>query len=198
MTEEIPLFPLNTVLFPRGELSLRIFEPRYLSMVSERMKKDKPFGVVLIEQGKESGVAASFHEVGTLAKILDFDQLDDGMLGLGCVGLNKFRVTSHSVQSDQLIIGHVESIAEQENPVEQELLSKHKPVIEFLKQSLNKEEFKPYRDRSNENWDDLSWISFQTAELLPLTADSRQVLLEMNAQERISELGFVLKENGLL
>ena len=68
---EVPLFPLNTVLFPGGPLPLRIFEPRYLDMVSRCMKDDMPFGVVLIREGAEVGPASTC-EVGTLARIVDY------------------------------------------------------------------------------------------------------------------------------
>ena len=81
-TIKIPLFPLSTVLFPSGVLPLRIFEPRYLSMVSDCMRNESEFGVVLITQGREAGQPAQFHHTGTLARIIDFDQLDDGFLGI--------------------------------------------------------------------------------------------------------------------
>ena len=85
-TLEIPLFPLKTVLFPGGVLPLRIFEPRYLDMVSQCLKSDSRFGVVAIVEGNEAGTGATFTEMGTLAQIVDFDQLEDGLLGLTCRG----------------------------------------------------------------------------------------------------------------
>ena len=68
----IPLFPLNTVLYPHGRLPLRIFEPRYLDMVSDCMKTDSGFGVCLIKQGAETGPAATCFNTGTYAEIIDF------------------------------------------------------------------------------------------------------------------------------
>ena len=75
----VPLFPLNTVLFPGGPLPLRIFESRYIDMISERMKADAPFGVLLIRSGQESGPAKTYG-VGTLARISDWYQGSDGLL----------------------------------------------------------------------------------------------------------------------
>ena len=66
---QVPLFPLNIVLFPGGPLPLRIFEPRYLAMVSDCVQNDSPFGVLLIRDGNETGTATT-HEVGTLAREL--------------------------------------------------------------------------------------------------------------------------------
>src|SRR5512144_1891243 len=105
--QELPLFPLNTVLFPGGVLPLRIFEPRYLNMVSECMKADHGFGVVAIQEGSETGIAASFQKIGTLARIADFDRLEDGLLGITCQGGQRLQVMSHRVQADQLILGRV-------------------------------------------------------------------------------------------
>ncbi len=81
----IPLFPLNIVLFPDGPLPLRIFETRYVDMVRTCMREDRGFGVVLISAGLEAGPAETY-DVGTTAKITDFHQLPNGLLGLSCVG----------------------------------------------------------------------------------------------------------------
>jgi len=87
----IPLFPLNIVLFPDGPLPLRIFETRYVDMVRTCMREDRGFGVVLISAGLEAGPAETY-DVGTTAKIIDFHQLPDGLLGLSCVGQQRFRI----------------------------------------------------------------------------------------------------------
>src|SRR5262245_56438120 len=106
---EIPLFPLNTVLFPGGPLPLRIFEPRYVDMVRYCMRERAPFGVVLIRAGVEAGGAvSSTADVGTSARIVDFFQMPDGLLGLKCLGERKFRVSSRRTQSDGLNMGTVE------------------------------------------------------------------------------------------
>ena len=89
---EVPLFPLNTVLFPGGPLPLRIFETRYLDMVSRCMKDDLPFGVLLIREGAEVGPAATC-DVGTLARIVDWYQGSDGLLGVTAIGTERFRET---------------------------------------------------------------------------------------------------------
>ena len=82
---KVPLFPLSTVLYPGGPLPLRIFEPRYLDMISDCLKNDRPFGVLLIRSGSETGPATTY-EVGTLARITDWYQGSDGLLGITAVG----------------------------------------------------------------------------------------------------------------
>jgi len=96
---QIPLFPLNTVLFPGGPLPLRIFEARYVDMVSSCLKEDSPFGVLLIRDGGETGNATT-HEIGTLARIVDWYQGSDGLLGVTAVGEQRFRLLSSHRQDD--------------------------------------------------------------------------------------------------
>ena len=97
------------MLFPGGPLPLRIFEPRYIDMVSASMKSDTPFGVLLIKEGEEAGPATTY-EVGTLAKITDFYQGSDGLLGVTALGGQRFRLISNERQHNGLNIGEVELI----------------------------------------------------------------------------------------
>jgi Lon protease-like protein len=99
----IPLFPLNLVLFPDGPLPLRIFETRYYDMVRRCMREGRGFGVVAIREGREVGLGETdVYEVGTMADITDFHQLADGLLGLSCVGRQRFRIVQRSRQADGL------------------------------------------------------------------------------------------------
>ena len=75
---QIPLFPLQAVLFPGGFLPLRIFEPRYRTMIKFCLENESEFGVVLIKEGEEVGETATPYEVGTAARILHVENLDDG------------------------------------------------------------------------------------------------------------------------
>src|SRR5688572_9527850 len=106
-SSELPLFPLNTVLFPGGPLPRRIFEPRYVDMVRDCMRDSAAFGVVLIRSGQEVGAVTSAADIGTSARIIDFNSLPDGLLGISCIGEQKFRVESRRVQPDGLNIGTV-------------------------------------------------------------------------------------------
>jgi len=106
----VPLFPLKTVLFPGGPLPLRIFEPRYLDMVSRCLKDDIQFGVVLIADGQEAASSVSTHAQGTLAKICDWYQESDGLLGIRAEGQERFRLISIEQQDDALNIGNIETL----------------------------------------------------------------------------------------
>jgi len=89
---EMPLFPLDTVLFPGQLLPLHIFEERYRLMVRRCLAEDKPFGVVLIRHGHEVGEGAEPHAVGTVARIVESSHLPDGTMNIVSVGTERFRI----------------------------------------------------------------------------------------------------------
>jgi Lon protease-like protein len=90
--QALPLFPLHTVLFPGGALPLHIFEPRYRLMISRCLETENPFGAILIRKGTEVGAPATPYTVGTLARIVQHQRLDDGRMQLVCVGAERFRI----------------------------------------------------------------------------------------------------------
>ena len=176
-SQELPLFPLKTVLFPGGVLPLRIFETRYLDMVSTCLRADSGFGVVTIHEGTETGnQPVSIHPVGTLARIVDFDQLDDGLLGITCLGVQRLRVIGHRVQPDQLLLGQARWLPD--DPILPPLHS-HEPLVRILRDLLEREELASYTRFLVPNWVDAAWIGSRLAEILPLPLGIRQALLEM-------------------
>lgn len=100
---EMPLFPLNVVLFPGMVLPLHIFEPRYREMINRCIEEEIPFGVVLIEEGHEVGGPAKPHSVGTAARIVKVETAPDGTMNVTVVGMQRFRILeldhSHSYLS---------------------------------------------------------------------------------------------------
>jgi hypothetical protein len=171
--DEIALFPLNTVLFPGGPLSLRIFEPRYLDMVRHCLREQRGFGVVLIRDGSEVG-PAEFEAVGTLARIVDFHTLADGLLGLSNLGERRFRVRKHRRLRDGLNVGAVDWLEpEPAHPLPSEY--GHLPAI---LDSLLREAGELYGQVERQP-NDASWVGYRLAELLPLTSPSRQFCLEL-------------------
>jgi Lon protease-like protein len=91
-TIELPLFPLNTVLFPGQVLPLHVFEERYRLMIRQCLAQDMPFGVVLIKRGQEVGDAAEPHAVGTMARIIESTHLNNGTMNIVSVGVERFRI----------------------------------------------------------------------------------------------------------
>ena len=105
----LPLFPLNTVLFPGCFLDLQIFEARYLDMIGRCMKQGEGFGVVCILEGEQVGKAPPVvASIGCEAMIRDFVQQDNGLLGIRVEGVRRFNLESSEVQKDQLLVGQVQ------------------------------------------------------------------------------------------
>jgi len=183
--KDIPLFPLNAVLFPGGTLGLRIFEPRYLDMVRECTRMNQGFGVCLIMDGHEVGAPALPAAVGTLARITDFDTLPDGLLGISAAGEARFRVLKTRVRNDGLVRGEVRFWPDEPKvpvPVEYALLP---TILERLAEQASL----PWRNGPRDRYDDAAWVGFRLAELLPLLASERQQLLEMtDPLERLAAL----------
>ncbi len=174
---------------------MRIFEPRYLSMVGDCMRNQSPFGVVLISDGKEAGEAAQFHEIGTLAMIEDFDQLEDGHLGLSCRGDKRFSVIRHQVQSDELITAEINLLKEE---ITQNVPDKYPSMVTFLRDLYERDEFKARLTENPPQWQDGEWLGCRISEILPLSIESRQALLEMPCSERLNQLFRVMQENNLI
>lgn len=172
---ELPLFPLSVVLFPGGPLPLRIFEPRYVDLVRYCVKESSPFGVLLIRAGSEAGAVSSTAEIGTTARIVDFYQLADGLLGITCMGERKFRVLKRWRRSDGLNVGEVEWLKKEpalDLPGEYlhlgELISKVLPELGDMYANVDK------------HFTDAAWVGWRLAEILPIGLLEKQQCLEFD------------------
>jgi Lon protease-like protein len=104
---ELPLFPLQTVLFPGQTLPLHIFEPRYRQMIADCLQADRTFGVVLIRDGVEAGGPATPYDIGTTAVIEDIEPLDDGRMNIVTVGHERFLIQDFDADSKPYLVGQV-------------------------------------------------------------------------------------------
>ena len=185
----MPLFPLRTVLYPGGPLPLRIFEPRYLDMISSCMKTDTPFGVLLIREGTETGPATTY-DVGTLARITDWYQGSDGLLGITAVGEQRFRLLGSERQQDGLNIGSIELI-DKEMPAA--LPDEYEPMAQILAGVLGN--LGRLYETLDKNYEDAGWVSYRFAEILPIAAEEKQSCLEIEDPiERLKMVRDVLRE----
>lgn len=127
---EIPLFPLNTVLFPGMTLSLHIFEERYKLMIGRCIQDAQPFGVVLIRSGQEVGPGAAIYDVGTTAHITQVKRLPDGRMNIDTLGYRRFKI--HEVRHDQpYLVGLIEDFPLQgaDNPIAKKTASHLSPML---------------------------------------------------------------------
>lgn len=192
--ETVPIFPLNTVLFPGSLLPLKIFEVRYMDMAKECLKSSSPFGICLIREGEEVGTPAVPEPVGCLARIADCDVEDLGVLKVRAEGMQRFRIVSAETRKQGLIVGEIEELAVEPETGDAPGMA---DCAEFLRKviaGIGAERFKePLR------FDDASWVSFRLAEILPLRNDVKQGLLELtDARLRMGLLHRFLRQQKLI
>ena len=169
----VPIFPLRTILFPGSKLPLRIFEPRYLDMVSHCMRSNIEFGIVLSRKVPQPGMLETY-ATGTLAKIIDWNQGDDGLLGITTLGTNKFELLSMTKQEDGLNIGDIRIVEKEEDF---KAPSNFDNMINLLEAILEDVDLYHERDKFFES---ASWVSFRFAEILPLKIEDKQKCLEFD------------------
>ena len=188
MSDEIPLFPLHTVLFPGGRLPLRIFEPRYMEMAKACLKDNSPFGVCLIHQGKEVGEPAVPVGVGCLARIAEWDMPQLGVLQVTARGESRFRILSQRVQPDGLVRASIELLPEGEDVPLPEAAGRYAKLLERVIEQHPALLERPHR------LDSSAWVSARLAELLPLPLEAKQALLEIgNGRARLEKLDALIR-----
>jgi len=181
---ELPLFPLSGIVMPEGIMPLRLFERRYIDMVTGCMRNGTGFGICLIQEGREAGQPAEPYPLGTEVRIVDFDQGADGLLHITARGEREFRLLSYAANDSQLLIGEVEL---REPPA----VTAMAPDFELLAQKLELilryvEADIVYPDK---RLDDADWVCHRLLELLPLTPPARFELLQMDSnRERLETL----------
>jgi Lon protease-like protein len=189
---DIPLFPLRTVLFPEGHLTLKVFEARYLDMAAQCLREQAPFGVCLIKAGREVGEVATPEIVGTLADIVEADMDTPGIMLLAVKGGLRFVVEDWEAGPDLLISARVR-VKDDESP--QPIPANCRAARDFLVTLASRLP----EAGITEIPDDAGWVGFRLAELLPLKAAARQALLEMNdGVARLEILQAFLNRNQLI
>ena len=167
---------------------MRIFEQRYLDMIGRCMKEDSPFGVLLIRDGSETGMADTY-DIGTIARITDWYQGSDGLLGITATGGQRFRLLSSRRQEDGLAIGEIELL-----PVESHcaLPENYRPLAKILSGVLD--DLGRLYQTLDKHYDDAAWVAYRFSEILPISPEQKQSCLETdNPITRLKMLDEVLE-----
>jgi Lon protease-like protein len=177
---ELPLFPLQTVLFPDGLLELKIFEARYLDLLALCMRETRPFGVVALKSGSEarvSGPAVVLHDAGTLAEIMDVDSAEAGILLIRCRGTHRFALGATRQQADGLWLGRAEAIADDPivapAPAHADIVKSLAEAIAAIAAQGATPFLEPHR------FDSCGWVANRWCEILPLPLQARQRLMTL-------------------
>lgn len=190
----LPLFPLHSVLFPEGPLPLRIFEARYLDMISQCLKAGTGMGICLIRSGSEVGEAAETHDIGTLSHITYWNQRRDGILGVTVRGERRFRILSRAVQPNQLIVAEVELLPPEATAPVPEPYAFLVRLLEDIIAQLGH----PYVNLPKK-YHEANWVGARLTELLPLRLDQKQDLLQLDDPlMRLERLTAILRDMDLI
>jgi hypothetical protein len=193
--QELPLFPLNAVLFPDGGLSLQIFEVRYLDLIGKCHKNGTPFGVVSLQQGHEvrtrdplapTGDAFAredFADVGTLAHIVEFAAPQAGLMVIRCTGGGRFRIRQRKQLKHGLWVADVEHLAPDEPVAIPEDL---RPVAHALAQLLEQQfggqsPLEPPYFSQPYRLDECGWVANRWCDLLSLPTSFKQSMLRLDS-----------------
>jgi uncharacterized protein len=206
----IPLFPLNTVLFPQGLLPLRVFEVRYTDMVRDCLRTNTPFGVVNITRGGDAKASSDPEHclIGTLATVVDFDMHEPAVLMIAAQGGQRLKVIATHAQASGLIRADVTLLADSDGgaiPQEQQkcaaLLAQIIKELEQQHEQAEKSGQKPFAFPVSKPYhlDDAGWVANRFAELMPIARTSKQMLLEQsNSNERLNWIHDFLKEKDVI
>ena len=196
----LPLFPLGSVLFPGGVLRLRVFEARYLDLVTRCLREATPFGVVCLRQGSElrdDKQAVLLEDIGTLAHLQDVDADQAGILSVRCIGGMRFRVHEAAQRADGLWLATPEWQAADERvapmPELAQAATALSTAIESLDQKGQQPFARPYR------LDDAGWVANRWCEILPIAPAARQRLMQLDEpQLRLRLVHDFLRGKGVL
>lgn len=191
---ELPLFPLSGVLLPHGKMPLQIFEQRYLDLVRDSMRNASPFGVVWIRRGAEVAVKGSAEpqlgDYGTTARIVDWDQLPNGLLGVTVQGGQRFDLAATSRGDKGLVVGQVTMRAPQAPALME-------PRWEQLLDVLRSLETHPHVQRMalQLEYEDAWQVAYTLLQLLPLEEAIKYRLLGLDdIRALMGELDTILNQ----
>ena len=198
----LPLFPLQTVLFPDGLLELKIFETRYLDLMARCMREQAPFGVVALRSGGETarsaaGASVSLFDVGTLAGLIEVDSPETNILLVRCRGGQRFRLGAVRQEPDGLWVGDAAPVADDPAVAPS---ATHANVVKSLVDAvatLSAQGAEPFLQPHR--FDDAGWVANRWCEILPISLNAKQKLMELpDAQVRLQLVDEFLRSKGVV
>jgi uncharacterized protein len=201
-TFKLPLFPLQTVLFPGGLLNLKVFESRYLDLITSCLRTRTPFGVITTRGTQRSNEISShaaehFETVGTLAELIGVDSDQPGILHVRCVGTQRFEVLSTAQQANDLWAAAARLVEDDEVVAPSTALQGSVKALSSAISSLQAQNESPFLEPHH--LDNAGWVANRWCEILPISQSAKQKLMELPDPEvRLQLVDEFLRSKGLL
>lgn len=197
---EMPLFPLQAVLFPDARLELKVFEARYLDLIATCLRERTSFGVVALKRGTEvrrADQAVTFESIGTRAELLDVDSAQAGILQVRCRGTSRFEVSMSRQQPDGLWLAQTTPIAADAEVEPTPALSAAARALFDAVAGLRAQDTEPFLPPHR--FKNAGWVANRWCELLPITAAAKQKLMELrDPLLRLEIVDDILRRNRIL
>jgi hypothetical protein len=198
--DQVELFPLQAVLYPGGLLNLKVFEARYLDLVSRCVRESRPFGVVALRHGSEvhrRGEPVDLMGVGTLAQLLEIDSATPGILQVRCRGLQRFTLRDARQQAQGLWRAGADWIVDDDDvapePAHQGSVRGLMQAIAALKAQGTEPFLEPHR------FDQAGWVANRWCEILPIPLAAKQKLMELpDPRVRLRLVDDFLRSKGVV
>ena len=191
--KETALFPLSINVLPGAYLPLQIFEPRYIDMVKDCLGKEKGFCVVLMKEEKEIPALKAQHlATGTYVEVVDFNQLENGLLGITVQGKYRAQILDRREQEDGLLLGNIVQSKEAEDICREE---DYENIWRVLREISEHPEIKKLELEID--FSSSSSVAYNLASLLPISPLDKQLILESSSNKtRLESLQEILKKLG--
>lgn len=181
----LPLFPLQTVLFPGGRLNLKVFEARYLDMVGDCLRQGRPFGVVCLQSGGEvrrkdggGNGAVRFHDTGVQAHIDEVDAEQAGILHIRCSGRERFQLTQPRQQPDGLWLADAQLLPADTPATPPEGTAATVQALRDAIEAMRREGAEPFIPPYQ--FSDAGWVANRWCEILPISRPAKQKLMVLD------------------
>ena len=186
--DNIPIFPLKSIVLPGGLFPLRIFERRYIDMITECMKEEEGFCIALTKTEEPNLYVTDIYEYGSFVKITDWSQLNDGLLGITVEGKNIVKILKSNLNDSGLLNGTIEYL---ESEKEYMIPQKYLILSKFYRKIYPG--IKNFIDFKEEKYADASWIGFRLTECLPLDLSTKVSLMSIdNAIDRLEMINTII------
>ena len=185
--KNIPIFPLKSIILPGGQFPLRIFERRYLDMIKNSLKNDSGFVIALTK--KDADYISSVHDYACYVEIVDWSQLDGGLLGITVEGKKIVMLSNCELNEGNLLMGHAKEI---ESSIDHLIPAKYQILSKFYRKIYP--EIKAYIFHNQSKYNDANWVGFRLIECLPIQICDKADLIATNEPlDRLEKILHIVK-----